>query len=527
MAHGHLEQPVRAKIFGEPKMRKPLSAAVCAATLLLTGVSTVALSPPAAAQMNVRIGFDFFHRRLAHDGRWIRHPVWGDVWRPRPGLVGSDFQPYTNGYWEYTDEYGWYWVSEDPFDDVVYHYGRWVYDPQWQWLWVPGYTWAPAWVVWREGDDYTGWMPMPPDEEFASGAGFRFGVNIGSIGLNFYNKRYGGRVDPDRFFVFVNNRHLVERDYRRFVVPRDRVKIVLGRTRAVGKFDVVNNRVVNRGVDLRVVERATGRRIAPVSAKTVIKPNAVITTVDEGKQIRTRERASHPIDVEAVRRGNANAGEGTVTGGMGSGGGGGKGPNRSDDGPRSPRRASPGAIGSDQNADTERGGGKRGGANDTNPGEQMKNPGDKSPNGPSGTNPTRNRTRNGTGNTGPAEGTMNGPDQTGANPTSGSETSGTPRRRGSNTGSMSGPGPDNAGAANSTAGEAPNPNAMRRRMASPSNMNGSEGNPGNAGARSQRGMTNTPPSAQTVQPAQPGSADAQPKKKRKSKAEQQPSDSPQ
>src|SRR5436190_23602608 len=130
----------------------------------------VAMSRPATAQVSVRIGYDFFHNRLAHAGRWSRHPIWGDVWRPRPGLVGPYFQPYTNGYWEFTDEYGWYWVSNDPFDDVVYHYGRWVYDPQWQWLWVPGYTWAPAWVVWREGDDYTGWMPMPPDEEFVSGA---------------------------------------------------------------------------------------------------------------------------------------------------------------------------------------------------------------------------------------------------------------------------------------------------------------------------------------------------------------------
>ena len=509
-------------------MRRLLSVAACAATLLFSGVSMVALSPPVAAQMNVRIGFDFFHSRLAHDGRWIRHSVWGDVWRPRPGLVGSDFQPYTNGYWEYTDEYGWYWVSEDPFDDVVYHYGRWVYDPQWQWLWVPGYTWAPAWVVWREGDDYTGWMPMPPDEEFASGAGFRFGVNIGSIGLDFYNKRYGGRVDPNRFFVFVNNRHLVERDYRRFVVPRDRIKIVLGRTRAVGKFDVVNNRVVNRGVDLRIVERATGRRIAPVSARTVIKPNAVITTVDEGKQIRTRERASHPIDIEAVRRGNANGrGGSAVTGGMGSGGGGGKGPNRSDFGPRNPSGASPSATGSDENAGTQRGGGKRGErGSGMNPGEQVGNPAGEPPDGSSSANPGRKRTRHDTGNTGPAGGTMTSPDQTGASPTDGSEASGTPRRRGSNTGSISGPSPDNGGAAAGPGGEAPNANAMRRRSASPSNMNGPGAGPG-SGAPSQRGMTNTPPSTQTVQPAQPGSADTQPKKKRKSKAEQQPSDSPQ
>src|SRR4051794_5242713 len=191
------------------RMRNRISSLLCATTLLVAGAGVVAIPAHAIAQVSMGIGFDFFQNRLARDGRWIRHPIWGDVWHPRTKLVGADFQPYTNGYWEFTDDYGWYWVSEDPFDDVVYHYGRWVYDPQWHWLWVPGYTWAPAWVVWREGDDYTGWMPMPPDEDFISGAGPGFGVNIGPIGINFYDRWYRGRVDPDRFFVFVGNRYLV------------------------------------------------------------------------------------------------------------------------------------------------------------------------------------------------------------------------------------------------------------------------------------------------------------------------------
>ncbi len=284
-------------------MPRHFSSAVCAAALLIAGASTVALSTPAAAAVNVRIGFDFFHDRLTAHGRWIHHPIWGDVWRPRVRALGADWQPYSNGYWEYTDEYGWYWMSDDPFDDVVYHYGRWVYDGQWGgWLWLPGYTWAPAWVAWREGDDYTGWMPLPPDEAFISGSGAFFGLNLGPIGINFYDRWYRGRVDPSRFFVFVNNRHLAQRDYRRFVVPRDRIKIVFGRTRAAGKFEVVNNRVVNRGIDIRVVERASGRRIAPVSAKMVIKPNAVITTVDEAKEVRQRERTAHPMNMEAIKR---------------------------------------------------------------------------------------------------------------------------------------------------------------------------------------------------------------------------------
>jgi hypothetical protein len=473
-----------------------LSSAACAAALLLSGVSMVAMSTPAAAQVSVRIGYDFFHNRLAHAGRWSRHPIWGDVWRPRPGLVGPYFQPYTNGYWEFTDEYGWYWVSNDPFDDVVYHYGRWVYDPQWQWLWVPGYTWAPAWVVWREGDDYTGWMPMPPDEEFVSGTGPGFGINIGPIGLNFYNRWYGGRVDPDRFFVFVNNRHLVERDYRRFVVPRERVKIVLGRTRPVTKFEVVNNHVVNRGVDVRVVERAAGRRIAPVSAKAVIKPDAVITTVDEGKQVRVRERAAHPIDVQAVRRNAGGRGEGSA-----------------------PTGAAP-------DNGTEQDGGKangRGGRQDNGGG--MSNSSGEPMSGPPGEATGKTRTRN--NGTAPDAGGRTSPDQTGAAPATGaSDDSNAPRRRSrgnsmngpnqSGAPSMSGPGSNNAGAGTGNMGETPSSGTTRRRGAS--GMNG----PGSAPSANPPAQNGTAAQPQNTQPENP----AAPKKKKKKSQTDDPSGSP-
>lgn len=292
-------------------MRRTISSVLCATALLTTGVAVTVTSPRADAALGFRLSFNFFQDRLTPYGRWFHHPIWGDVWRPKPRLVGADFQPYVNGYWEYTEEYGWYWVSEDPFDDVVYHYGRWVYDPRLHWVWIPGYAWAPAWVAWREGDEYTGWMPLPPDEAFVSGNGFSVGANLGPIGLSFYRNWYGNEVDPTRFFVFVDNRHLVNRDYRRFAIPRERARTILDRTRDVGRFDVVNNRVVNRGIDVRIIERATGSKIAPVSARTVIKPNAVITTVGEADEIRQRERKAHPIALENLRHRSEIQGETT------------------------------------------------------------------------------------------------------------------------------------------------------------------------------------------------------------------------
>ena len=155
-----------------------------AAAMLMTGAAIVPAEPAqAAVSFNLNFGFNYFHDRLADRGRWVSSPIWGDVWQPGRRFVGADFQPYTNGYWEYTDEYGWYWVSDDPFDDVVYHYGRWVYDPDMSWVWIPGYTWGPGWVVWREGDGYSGWLPMPPDEAFVSGSGLSLGMNFGSSGV--------------------------------------------------------------------------------------------------------------------------------------------------------------------------------------------------------------------------------------------------------------------------------------------------------------------------------------------------------
>src|SRR5690348_675430 len=76
---------------GSARMRKRISSLLCATTLLVAAAGTVAIPNHAVAQADMRIGFDFFHNRLARDGKWIRHPIWGDVWHPRGKLVGPDF----------------------------------------------------------------------------------------------------------------------------------------------------------------------------------------------------------------------------------------------------------------------------------------------------------------------------------------------------------------------------------------------------------------------------------------------------
>jgi hypothetical protein len=137
-----------------------------------------------------------FQRTLSPYGRWVSTPEYGEVWIPN---VSGDWRPYTNGEWANTD-YGWTFVSYDPWGWAPFHYGRWFYYNPYGWAWIPGYEWAPAWVTWRYGGGYIGWAPLGP-----------FGVGLGYYGYpslwcfvggrNFYGWRggyWGGLVPTTR-----------------------------------------------------------------------------------------------------------------------------------------------------------------------------------------------------------------------------------------------------------------------------------------------------------------------------------------
>ena len=79
----------------------------------------------AAAQETLDVSY--FYDELAYYGQWVWHPRFGYVWLPQE--VSGDWRPYSVGQWFHTDEYGWYWHSDEPFAWAVYHYGRWGYDP--------------------------------------------------------------------------------------------------------------------------------------------------------------------------------------------------------------------------------------------------------------------------------------------------------------------------------------------------------------------------------------------------------------
>jgi hypothetical protein len=283
---------------------------------LISGIATIGFafaSRPVFAQMDqidqsdAGIGFDLFSDQLAPFGYWLYSDRWGLVWQP--GDVPYDFRPYfTAGRWVYTDDYGWYWQSELPWGDIPFHYGRWVNDPDDGWMWIPGYVWSPGWVVWRSNGQYIGWMPMPPDDAFLRGRGdigpggsFQVGLDFG--GLYGYGRWYGPEYGEDRFaqnWVFVGLGQIAAPNYRAVAITNPvQVVNIIHDTHNVTNYTVINNHVVNRSVDIHLVERAAGHPIAAVPAAAVIRHPNLVGTVTAGQrvQLHMREVAPHGTGV--------------------------------------------------------------------------------------------------------------------------------------------------------------------------------------------------------------------------------------
>src|SRR5579863_8333437 len=92
------------------------------------------LAPHKAVGANVSFSISVFDAPLGQCGHWVDRPGYGRCWHP--AYVSSDWRPYCEGYWLWTDG-GWYWVSDEQWAWATYHYGRWVDDPYYGWVWVP------------------------------------------------------------------------------------------------------------------------------------------------------------------------------------------------------------------------------------------------------------------------------------------------------------------------------------------------------------------------------------------------------
>jgi hypothetical protein len=192
-----------------------------------------------SGQSSVDLGF--FYDDLAQYGNWIERPNYGWAWTPRD--VSTDWRPYEDGHWVWTDQ-GWTWVTDEPYGWATYHYGRWYQDPEVGWSWVPGEQWAPSWVSWQEGGDYVGWAPLPPSVTLSAG----------------FNGALSVSLSQDAY-IFVPERNFLDTRLSTYIVPRERVGTFFRNTRNYSNYRYSGNQVYNQGVPIDRIQRAVGRQV--------------------------------------------------------------------------------------------------------------------------------------------------------------------------------------------------------------------------------------------------------------------------
>ena len=207
------------------------------------------------------INIQFFFSSLQPYGEWVRNADYNYVWVPTS--VDPNWSPYTNGGWVYTDRYGWYFQSHEPFAWIVYHYGRWGYDRNIGWFWVPGTRWAPAWVAWRRSDQDFGWAPLPPE-----GRGFAVDINI-TINIG---------ALPENYWRFVRANQFLEPDLHSLVVSFDRDPEPYRRSQPAGSVIVQNNVVINNVITLDFIQQVTKQKVEVRQVKETTDPKQVQAT---------------------------------------------------------------------------------------------------------------------------------------------------------------------------------------------------------------------------------------------------------
>jgi hypothetical protein len=219
---------------------------------ILLAVAMLALVFPALRNAEARtdISIDFFYDNIGDGGNWIEAGEYGYCWQPSVAVSNTNWRPYSDGYWAYTDV-GWTWVSYEDFGWATYHYGRWVRLKGHGWVWAPGREWGPAWVSWRTGGDYVGWAPLPP----------RRG---GDIYVDF--SPITSRVDVDfdigpAYYNFIDVRYIGEPVLRERIFAADQNVTYVSKTVNVTNITYNNSQVYNYGPDYNTLSRYSTRPI--------------------------------------------------------------------------------------------------------------------------------------------------------------------------------------------------------------------------------------------------------------------------
>jgi hypothetical protein len=236
------------------------------AAILFAGTLAFLAPRPASAAWSVSISY--FHQELAPYGRWVSTAAYGEVWCPT--VVAAGWQPYVDGEWVYTD-YGWTWVSYDPFGADPFHYGTWVWIDSYGWSWVPGFVWGPAWVTWAYTDSYIGWACLPPSFEITV-AGYA-GSPI---------------VVPQNQYVFVPVNSFVGTTVSSVRVPVQQNAGILTSAHKVTRFSVSGGIVRASDPPPSFVQRVTGKTLhrTSLSSQKLRVTTIAAAGVVSGKRVR-------------------------------------------------------------------------------------------------------------------------------------------------------------------------------------------------------------------------------------------------
>ena len=180
----------------------------------------------------------FFHDPLAKYGQWVDTADFGPCWYPSD--IPASWRPYTIGRWVYNDGCGWLWMGGEKWSWATDHYGRWVFLDSYGWVWVPGKQWSPAWVAWRVGDDYVGWAPLPPVN----------GVDDSDV-----SKLRTSNL-PAYAFSFVPKKLLADEKVKERIEPVTRNVTLIATTRDTTRYEIIDLRVIDRGVEIAQIEQA-------------------------------------------------------------------------------------------------------------------------------------------------------------------------------------------------------------------------------------------------------------------------------
>ena len=217
----------------------------------VTGQPVASTPPPTPPPANSPpVASNHYYGALSPYGDWIYDSSHGWVWRPTVAVVDVGWRPYSQGgRWVYSDV-GWYWNSYYSWGWAPFHYGRWHRSSHHGWCWVPGYTWSPAWVMWRSNDHYAGWAPLPPGSHYVHGIGYSWGGS--HVGFSF------GFGLGHSWFTYCDYAHLRHHHLHHHRVPDHRVAIVHNETTVVNNYVTENNTtIINAGIPPAVIAEKT------------------------------------------------------------------------------------------------------------------------------------------------------------------------------------------------------------------------------------------------------------------------------